>query len=78
MPRFHFNARTDGVIVPDAEGEILPSLEAARSRAMEDARDVVIHAVRFRQPAPDCIQVTDDSGRELMTVSLVDLLKKPC
>ena len=77
MPRFHFNARTDGVIVTDAEGEILPSLEAARIRAEEDARDVVIHAVKFRQSAPDCIQVTDDLGRELLTVPLVDLLKKP-
>jgi hypothetical protein len=77
MPRFHFNARSGGVVVPDAEGEVLPSLEAARSKALDDARDVVIHAVKFRQPAPDCIQVTDDSGHELLTVSLEEVLKNP-
>jgi hypothetical protein len=77
MPRFHFNARTGGVIVPDTEGEVLPSLEAARSKALDDARDVVIETVKFRQPAPDCIQVTDDWGQELMIIALVDILKNP-
>jgi hypothetical protein len=34
----------------------------------------LIEAVRIGETAPDCIQVTDSEGREVVTVYLEDLL----
>jgi hypothetical protein len=34
----------------------------------------LVEAIKTGDTAPDCIQVTDDEGREVATVFLVDLL----
>ena len=74
MSLFHFNSRTGDEILPDPEGEDLPTLAAAREVALETAREALIEAVKSENNAPDCIQVTDHEGREIMTVFLSELL----
>lgn len=60
--------------MPDPEGEELPNLDAARDVAEQSAREALIEAVKTGDTAPDCIQVTDSDGAELLTVFLEDLL----
>ena len=54
MPLFHFNSRTGGEVLPDAEGQELPDLVAARKVAEASARETLIEAVKFGDAAPDC------------------------
>jgi hypothetical protein len=75
MPLFHFNSVTDGEILPDVEGEELPNVAAARDAAEQSAREALIEAVKTGDTAPDCIQVTDNQGREVATVFLDRLLR---
>jgi hypothetical protein len=62
------------MFLPDPEGEELPNLDAARDVAEQSAREALIEAVKTGDTAPDCIQVTDNDGREVATVFLEDLL----
>ena len=75
MPVFHFNSLTGDMFLPDPEGEELPSLAAAREAAEIPARETLIEAVRTGDSAPDCIQVTDSEGHEVVNVLLKDLLR---
>jgi hypothetical protein len=75
MPLFHFNSRTGGEVLPDAEGQELPDVVAARKVAEASARETLIEAVKFGDTAPDCIQVTDSEGHEVATVFLDRLLR---
>ena len=75
MPLFHFNSQTDGKILQDVEGEELPDVAAAREVAIASAREALVEAVKMKDTPPDCIQVTDSQGRELMTVLTADLLR---
>ena len=74
MPRFHFNSLTGDMFLPDPEGEELPNLDAARDVAVLSAREALIEAVNTGDTAPDCIQITDSDGSELLKVFLADLL----
>jgi hypothetical protein len=74
MPVFHFNSFTDGEVLPDVEGEELSNVDVAREVAEKSAREALIEAVKTGDTAPDCIQVTDSEGREVLTVILEDLL----
>jgi hypothetical protein len=74
MPLFHFNSLTGDVCLPDPEGEELPNVDSAREMAEQSAREALIEAVKTGDTAPDCIQVTDDEGREVAIVFLEDLL----
>jgi hypothetical protein len=67
MPVFHFNSLTGDMFLPDPEGEELPSLAAAREAAEITARETLIEAIRTGDIAPDCIQVTDSEGHEVVT-----------
>jgi hypothetical protein len=75
MPLFYFNSRTGNMILPDLEGEDLPDIAAALEVAETSAREALIEAVKTRDTAPECIQVTDSEGREVATIFLADVLK---
>jgi hypothetical protein len=75
MPLFHFNSRTSDVVLPDTEGEELPNVAAASEAAVASARETLLEAVKTQDTPPDCIQVTDSDGREVVTVFLADLLR---
>ena len=75
MPLFHFNSCSGDVVLPDLEGEELPSLAEAREVASASARETLIEAVKSRDNPPDRIQVTDSDGREVVTVFLADLFR---
>jgi hypothetical protein len=74
MPLFHFNSLSGDVFLPDPDGEELPNFDSAREVAEQSAREALIKAVKTGDIAPDCIQVTDSEGHEVVTVFLEDLL----
>ncbi len=76
MPLFHFNSLTGGVVLPDLEGEELPNVAAARAVAEESARETLIEALKSGDTVPDCIQITDDEGHEVASISLGGLLRR--
>jgi hypothetical protein len=44
MPLFHFNSCSGDVVLPDLEGEELPSLAEAREVAFASARETLMSA----------------------------------
>jgi hypothetical protein len=75
MPLFHFNSRTGDIVLPDTEGEQLPNVAAACEVAIASARETLIEAVKTQDTPPDCIQVTDSDGQQVVTIFLADLLR---
>jgi hypothetical protein len=75
MPLFHFNSRTGDAILPDPEGEELPTLAAAREVAFATAREALLEAVKTGDVPPDLIQVTDKEGNEVAIVPLTEVLQ---
>jgi len=81
MPRFYFNYRNRDlatnkeVIAKDPEGTELPSLADARAAALASAREVVADNVTSASPHPlESIFITDESGREIMTIPAAEVL----
>ncbi|MDB5693258.1 MAG: hypothetical protein JWO81_2321 [Alphaproteobacteria bacterium] len=69
MPRFYFHVFND-VVAMDDEGIELADLAAAREQAMDSAREMVCEAINKGHLNLDHrIEVTDESGAKLMTVS---------
>ncbi len=75
MPLFHFNSHTGGVVLPDLDEEELPNVAVARVVAEESARETLIEALKSGDAVPDCIQVTDQEGNEVASISLDGLLR---
>ena len=77
MPRYYFNLRhRDGPagLAVDHEGEELPDLNAARERALEEARD---HIARTRTDAVRdwfvcSFEIEDEDAERVLTVQFSD------
>jgi hypothetical protein len=63
MPLFHFNSRPGDMVLPDLEGEELPNVAAACEVAIASARETLIEAIKTQDTPPDCIQVTEATGK---------------
>jgi hypothetical protein len=73
--RYHFNIVTASETVHDLEGTELPSLEAARAYAIEDARTLMSIAVlEGRDISGRRIEVTNEAGDVLLTLRFREAL----
>lgn len=68
MPRYYFHYRTDDELIPDTDGQDLPSLEAAEESAATLAKAIVEQAAHNGGDTriPRSIEITDASGEELL------------
>jgi hypothetical protein len=75
MPKFHLNV-FNGVNAIDEEGCERPSLEVAKSEAIEGARDLVANLIRYGEPVHRThrIEITDGAGSHLHTVYFADVI----
>jgi hypothetical protein len=75
MARFFFNLRDD-MSVDDEEGVELPDVEAARARAEAYALDMSAASVleQGRIDLHHRIEVTDEAGRNVLTVEFGDVV----
>lgn len=76
MARYFFNVKgSDGALSQDREGQELPDLEAACAEAVSSNREMLgerlLHGGTL---GPRQIEVTDDSGKVLATISAQDVL----
>jgi hypothetical protein len=73
MARYHFDVVTASETIRDPEGAELPSIESARSEAIEDARQLMATAMLSgRDISTRRIQITDDHGAVLLVVQFTD------
>jgi hypothetical protein len=74
MPQFRFHVIND-VDAPDEEGQELPNLAVAHLKAIDYARDLASAEVRQgRLDLKHRIEVEDDGGEVLLTVTFADAI----
>ncbi len=76
MPRFYLHTRQVERLIEDPEGIERSDLDAARAEAIQGIRDILADAVKrgTDNPLDDAIVITDEAGRELMTVPFIEAL----
>jgi|GraSoiStandDraft_16_1057320.scaffolds.fasta_scaffold1654528_2 hypothetical protein len=79
MPKFYINFRHGGEVAEDDEGIELQTLEEAREVALTSARELLADSVKSASDDPplEAVIITDESGRELMTISAKEALPEP-
>lgn len=77
MPLYFFHLRSKAGLAQDPEGFELPDMGAARTEAIEGAREVIADRVRFGDPVDfaDSFEITDIEGRVLEAVLFSDAIK---
>ena len=77
MGRFYFHLKSAGVVIPDEEGQDLPSLSVAQREALSSARDLLANAIKAgRSELPESFVIADEEGRVLDTIQLATVLPK--
>ena len=77
MARFYFHLNARDRVIPDEEGQDLPSLSAARCEALSSAREILANAIKEgRAAVPDALVIADEDGQVLNTVPLATVLPK--
>jgi hypothetical protein len=77
MPLFYLHIRQgDGRILEDPDGSDVPDINAARAEAIEGIRDLLAAAIKRGDDdvLNESIIITDNAGRELMTIPYVEAL----
>lgn len=75
MPRFYFNLRND-LSVDDEEGQELADLAAAEAVALTNVRSIAAdNVLHGRLTLSHRIEIADEAGRVLGTVSFADAVK---
>jgi hypothetical protein len=73
MARYYFNVVTSTETIEDPEGTQLPSIEAARVEAIEDARQLMASAMLSgHNISTRRIEITDDYGLVLLAIPFTD------
>lgn len=76
MPRFFFRARKGQDLLPDVEGTDLPDLAAARADAVTSLQQLAAERAHGGAISDlQAIEITDEAGQVLATVSFHDALK---
>ena len=76
MPRFYFNVRTRQHVIADGEGSYLADLASARVEAQDVAAVLIDESIKTlaRVDRRDAVEVTDDTGRIVLTLRLGDVM----
>jgi hypothetical protein len=76
VPRFHFNLREGGKLLPDDEGAEYETLEAAYLEAFAGAHEMWITKLRQRaNPLRCAFEITDHAGKLLVTLPFEEVLE---
>ena len=75
MPRFYFHVNAGDELIPDDEGDDLPTIEAARRQAFVSARELLAGAIKGgKVEFPEAVVIADEAGHILEIVPLVAVL----
>ena len=76
MPRFFFHVCNGNGLTEDEEGQELGDVEAARRRAVIEARDIMSHEMREGElNLASFIEVQNEAGEYLFTLPFSDAFK---
>ena len=71
MPQFYFHIIDGDTLIPDAEGQELPDLEAAQLEARSSARDLAIQELKVGSGIGDRkIEIADENGKPLESIRI--------
>ena len=75
MARFHLHVRDD-LVAPDSEGLELPHLEAAKTAALQGARELIAENIRCGKPVHKShrVEIADEAGQVLHTISFGEIV----
>ncbi|MBB3318179.1 MULTISPECIES: hypothetical protein [unclassified Rhizobium] len=77
MPRFYFNIVMSSGIQEDFEGTDLPTLDAARSEAIKDARSIMSNAILMGQDVSSrSVEIRDDAGDVVLSLPFRDTITR--
>ena len=75
MTRYYFNLHEQGHLVADHEGMLLPSVDAARDRAIDAARSIMCaELTEGRLCLGSNIEVVDSDGRTAINMPFADAI----
>jgi hypothetical protein len=78
MTRFYINFRNGDQIAQDEVGIDLPCPEEARAFALVSARELLAQNIKSASDTPlEAVIITDESGREIMTIPAKEILPEP-
>jgi hypothetical protein len=78
MPRFYIHFQKGDQVVRDNDGRDLPGFKEAKAIAMASAREILAEDIRLVADNPlNAVIITDDGGRELTTIPVIDVLPEP-
>jgi hypothetical protein len=78
MAHYFIDLRDVGGLIRDDEGAEFPSLEQALDEAKASARDLVKQYLDDRISLTEtCIEVRDDQGRTVATLTVAEVLQHP-
>jgi hypothetical protein len=79
MPRYFFNVRRDGVLIPDREGDGLSDLDAARQLGLETVQDMMrlphVYGER-RGWQKDEFIITDETGATVLVLPFTEAVEE--
>ena len=70
MPRFYFDVREDGTVIPDEEGLELESLDAAEHEAAVSAAEIGRSQLPHGKVREITVEVKDEDGFVLITATV--------
>ncbi|MFN7103243.1 MAG: DUF6894 family protein [Pseudorhizobium sp.] len=77
MPLFYLHVRTASGLIQNREGSELPDLDAAKVVARQGIRDIVAEHIAAGEPLDlQGIEVCDDAGRDIATVTVADAISQ--
>ena len=78
MTNYHFNVVDRQGVVPDGEGTNFRFFSQALTDAKDSARDLAKQLLASRTVLLEqCVEITDDSGRVLAALPVVEVLRHP-
>ena len=79
MPRYFFNVRRDGVLIPDREGDELSDVDAARELGLETVQDMMRlpHVYgEMREWQKDEFIITNETGVVVLVLPFTEAVEE--
>jgi len=78
MTNYHFNVVDRQGVIPDEEGTNFRFFSQALTEAKDSARDLAKQLLANRTVLLEqCVEITDDSGRVLAALPVMEVLRHP-
>lgn len=78
MERYFFHVRQGDRVISDLEGSLCDGVEAARSEAIETAKDLAHRAIENGIPSSSiCVEIIGEDGACVAVLTVAEVLEHP-